>query len=162
MEVGDGLKQAERRVLFPVLDLVHVSLVAADLARHLLIGDLLLYAQVCDHRSECLLSCFISAFQRCNGTTHSMIFVLLTIYNLSSITKVMSWWKMITTKGRLLHDFSLGFADGEIRISCVTLGADEQIAILIDRLNNKARLYASLDECRRLASQHQYELVWPE
>jgi hypothetical protein len=69
---------------------------------------------------------------------------------------------MITTKGRLLDDFSLGFADGEIRISCITLGPDEQVAVLIDRLNNKARLYASLDECRRLASQHQYELVWPQ
>jgi len=69
---------------------------------------------------------------------------------------------MITTKGRLLDDFQLAFADGEIQISSVTLGTDEQIAVLIDWLNNKARLYAPLDECRRLASQHQYELVWPQ
>src|SRR5262249_7818567 len=73
----------------------------------------------------------------------------------------MTWWRMITTKGRLLDNFRLTFADGEIWISCVTLEAGEQMAVLIDRLNNKARLYAPVDECRRLASRHQYELVDP-
>jgi len=68
---------------------------------------------------------------------------------------------MITTKGRLLDGFLLTFAEGEIQVSCVMLAEDERIAILIDGLNNNARLYAPLDLCRILASQHQYELVWP-
>jgi len=66
---------------------------------------------------------------------------------------------MIKTKGRLLEGFLVVFVQGEIRLSWVTLREGEQIAILIDRLNNKARLYSPLDECQRLASQHQYELV---
>ncbi len=73
----------------------------------------------------------------------------------------MSWWSMITTKGRLLQDFLVSFRDGELYISWVRLEQGEDIAILIDRLNNQARLYAPLGDCRVLASRHQYELVFP-
>ncbi len=68
---------------------------------------------------------------------------------------------MITTKGRLLQDFLVSFRDGELYVSWVRLEEGEDIAILIDRLHNQARLYAPLGDCRVLASRHQYELVFP-
>jgi hypothetical protein len=35
---------------------------------------------------------------------------------------------------------------------------DEQMAVLIDRLNNQARVYAPMSVCQRLAAKHYYEL----
>jgi hypothetical protein len=69
---------------------------------------------------------------------------------------------MITTKGRLLQDFCLSFRDGEIRVSWARLEDGEDVAVVIDRLNNKARLYVPLDEAQLLASRHQYELIIPQ
>jgi hypothetical protein len=74
---------------------------------------------------------------------------------------IMSWWLMITTKGRLLQDFCLSFREGEIRVSWARLEEGEDVAVLIDRLNNKARLYVPLDAAQLLASRHQYELILP-
>jgi hypothetical protein len=74
----------------------------------------------------------------------------------------MSWWVMITTKGRLLQDFIVSYVDGEIRVSWVRLEEGEDVAVLIDRLNNKARLYVPLDEAQPLAARHQYELIIPQ
>jgi hypothetical protein len=68
---------------------------------------------------------------------------------------------MITTKGRLLTDFLVSFRDGELHVSWVKLEEGEDIAILLDRLHNQARLYAPLGDCRQLAALHQYELVFP-
>jgi len=36
MKICNGLEQAERRVLLPILDLVHVTRVAAYFRRHIL------------------------------------------------------------------------------------------------------------------------------
>ncbi len=68
---------------------------------------------------------------------------------------------MITTRGRLLRGLQVNFVDGEIRMSWarVKLEPGEDIAVLVDRAYNVARLYAPLDECRTLAAQHNYELV---
>jgi hypothetical protein len=74
----------------------------------------------------------------------------------------MSWWLMITTKGRLLQDFCVSFRDGGIRVSWARLEEGEDVAVLIDRLNNKARLYVPLDEAQLLAARHQYELMIPQ
>jgi hypothetical protein len=74
----------------------------------------------------------------------------------------MPWWLMITTKGRLLQDFCVSFRDGEIHVSWARLEEGEDVAVLIDRLNNKARLYVPLDEAQLLASRHQYELIIPQ
>jgi hypothetical protein len=46
----------------------------------------------------------------------------------------------------------------ELRITGLTLEDNENIAVLIDRSKNQARLYAPLRECRRLAALHYYEL----
>jgi hypothetical protein len=74
----------------------------------------------------------------------------------------MSWWLMITTKSRLIQDFCVSFRDGEIRVSWARLEEGEDVAVLIDRLNNKARLYVPLDEAQSLAARHQYELMIPD
>ena len=74
----------------------------------------------------------------------------------------MSWWSAITTRGRLLEDICVTYVDQEIKIIGLRpLEGGEEIAILIDRINNKARLYAPLDECQRVAALHCYELVLP-
>src|SRR5262249_16327302 len=73
----------------------------------------------------------------------------------------MSWWAMITTKGRLLPNVGLSFIQDEIRIFCPGLEEDEKLAILIDQFRNKARIYAPFEECRRLAALHRYELSIP-
>jgi hypothetical protein len=71
----------------------------------------------------------------------------------------MSWWSIITTKGRLLQHVCVTYVGGELRVVGLTLERGEQPAILIDRFNNNARLYVSLEECQRLATLHRYELV---
>jgi hypothetical protein len=72
----------------------------------------------------------------------------------------MSWWSVITTRGRLLQDVCLTYTKDEIRIIGLRLfEGDEGIAILIDNSRNNARLYAPFEECKRLAALHQYELV---
>src|SRR5260370_23964732 len=71
----------------------------------------------------------------------------------------MSWWSMITTKGRLLTSFCLVYTQDEIRISGLVLEEGEEPAILIDRYHNKARIYRPFDECQALAYRHQYELL---
>ena len=54
------------------------------------------------------------------------------------------------------------YVDHEIKIiGPRLLEGGEEIAILIDRMNNKARLYAPFDECQRVAALHRYELVLP-
>ena len=72
----------------------------------------------------------------------------------------MSWWSIITTQGRLLQDVHVEVSQGkdELRVVGVTFDEGENIAILIDRARNQARLYASLRECRTLAALHYYEL----
>jgi hypothetical protein len=68
---------------------------------------------------------------------------------------------MITTKGRLLPNVGLSFIQNEIRIFCPRLEEDEKLAILIDQLRNKARIYVPFEECKRLALLHRYELFIP-
>lgn len=65
---------------------------------------------------------------------------------------------MVTTKGRLLEYVSLTFINDEITIYGATLEDDETLAFLIDHWHNRARLYAPLHECERLASLHRYEI----
>ncbi len=72
--------------------------------------------------------------------------------------KTMSWWRMITTKGRLLTNICLAYTQEEIRIYGLRLEEGEEPAILIDTYHNRARIYAPFDECQMLASLHQYEL----
>lgn len=69
---------------------------------------------------------------------------------------------MITTKGRLLQDFIVSFSEGEIRICWARFEEGEQLAILIDRMHNNARIYVPFDEAQSLASRHQYELFIPQ
>jgi len=70
----------------------------------------------------------------------------------------MSWWSIITTKGRLLQDVCVSYVDGEVLIIGLVLDDEEEMAVLIDRLNNQARFYAPMSVCQRLAAQHYYEL----
>jgi hypothetical protein len=71
----------------------------------------------------------------------------------------MTWWSIITTKGRLLQDVCVSYVDDEVLITGLVLDDDEEMAVLIDRLNNQARLYAPMSICQRLAAQHYYELL---
>jgi hypothetical protein len=73
----------------------------------------------------------------------------------------MSWWSIITTKGRLLQDVCVEYAKDELRIISPALEEGEEPAVLIDHLQNKARLSAPFEECQRLAVLHQYELCYP-
>ena len=70
-----------------------------------------------------------------------------------------TWWSIITTKGRLLQDVCVSYVDDEVLITGLVLDDDEEMAVLIDRLNNQARLYAPMSICQRLAAQHYYELL---
>ena len=56
----------------------------------------------------------------------------------------------------------MSFRDGEIRVSWARLEEGEEVAVPIDRLNNKARLYVPLDQAQLLAARHQYELIIPQ
>jgi hypothetical protein len=68
---------------------------------------------------------------------------------------------MITTRGRLLRGFTVAFRDGELHVAWVRLEPGEEIAILLDRQIDQARLYAPLEECQELALRHGYELTMP-
>lgn len=70
VDVGDGLEGLEGWVLGPVLDLIHVRVVAADLCCNVLVGHLPLNPQVGNDRSQRLCRGVCLALERSNGTAH--------------------------------------------------------------------------------------------
>jgi hypothetical protein len=79
------------------------------------------------------------------------------VYTLETV----SWYELITTHGRWLRNVEAEFRRGEFKVSWVRLDPGEDIAVLIDRLENLAYLNKPLEECQILAAQHDYELVMP-
>jgi hypothetical protein len=73
----------------------------------------------------------------------------------------MSWFELITTHGRWLRNVEAEFRRGEFKLSWLSLGPDEDVAVLIDRHANVAYLNRPFAECQILASRHQYELFIP-
>src|SRR5260370_1482886 len=70
----------------------------------------------------------------------------------------MPGWSIVTTKGRLLTNVGLVFADDEITVLGAKPEPGEEVAFLIDQLNSRAHLNASFRECQRLALLHRYEI----
>ena len=83
MQVSDGLKNFICGILFSRLNLIHVTLVAADFVSHILTGQTLLQTQFCNDCSNSLQSCLSLALE---GTTHVRIIMWLTLFLLSVIT----------------------------------------------------------------------------
>src|SRR5260370_35789392 len=70
----------------------------------------------------------------------------------------MSGWLILTTKGRLMTNVCLVFADDEITLLGAKPEPGEEVAFLIDQLNSRAHLNAPFKECQRLALLHRYEI----
>ncbi len=75
--------------------------------------------------------------------------------------ETVSWYELITSRGRWLRNVQVSFVRGEFKVSWVRLDPDEDAAVLIDRFENLAYLNRPLGECQILAAQHGYELVLP-
>src|SRR5260370_26657455 len=73
----------------------------------------------------------------------------------------MPGWSIVTTKGRVLMNVCLVFADDEITVLGAKPEPGEEVAFLIDQLNSRAHLNAPFKECQRLALLHRCEIHVP-
>jgi hypothetical protein len=74
----------------------------------------------------------------------------------------MSWFEVITDRGRALNMVVVRFERGELHVSVYGLQDGEGTAVLIDHLRNAAYLVADPDTCARVLLQNHYELVSSE
>jgi hypothetical protein len=55
VEVGNGLEDSEGRILFAVLNLIHVAVMDANLSGHILVRQSSFYTQLRNHCPKCSL-----------------------------------------------------------------------------------------------------------
>lgn len=74
----------------------------------------------------------------------------------------MSWWEVITDRGRSIRTVEVRFERGELRVAVWGLGPGEKTMALIDHMKKQAHVFDVLSTCRQLAAEHNYELTSKE